>query len=114
MGTVIGFAGSVLAYSTATGGRAVPLNLTTVTMPIIPINPSRQSIIFHNPGTATAYVAPLTNASGAVFFPGLSNLGGCFTVVPGGTLVLQGEVQCAFQAFATAIGSPFTAMESNV
>jgi hypothetical protein len=114
IGQIIGFAGGVLAYSSATGGRVTPVTLGTGTAPIIGINPGRQSIVFHNPGTVTVYVAPMLNASGNPFLPTLLNPSGCFQIVAGGTLVLSGEIQCAWQGFCASGANPFTIMESNI
>jgi hypothetical protein len=61
MGTIIGYPGGALAFSTASGGKVTPITLGTGSAPIIGINPGRQSIVFHNPGTITSYVAPMQN-----------------------------------------------------
>jgi hypothetical protein len=114
MGTIIGFSGSTLAFSSASGGKVTPITLGTGSAPIIAINPGRQSIVFHNPGTVTAYVAPMQNGAGGPFIPTLLNPSGCFQIVAGGTLVLSGEVQCGWQGFCASGANPFTIMESNI
>jgi hypothetical protein len=107
-------AGGVLASQTATGGHAIPVTLSTSTSQIIGTNGQRLSIVFHNPGSVTAYVAPATTATGGPLTPSLAALAGTFQIVSGGTLVLSGEVQCAWQGFATSTGSSLSILESNI
>jgi hypothetical protein len=113
MGTIIS-KGGPLAFAGANGGKSTPVSLGTTTAPLVGANPDRQSIMFHNPGSATAYVAPTTIATGAALVPTLAALAGCFTIPAGASLVLNGEMQCAWQGFASALGNPLTVFESNI
>jgi hypothetical protein len=113
VGTIIS-KGGPLAFFGANGGKSTPCTLSTTTAPVIGINPERQTIMFHNPGTSTAYIAPTATATGAALVPTLSALAGCFSIPAGATLVLQGEMQCSWQGFAAAMGNPLTVFESNV
>jgi hypothetical protein len=112
MGTIIS-KGGPLAFFGANGGKSWPITLGTSPAPIIDINPERQQIVFHNPGTSTVFVAPTTTATGAALTPSLSSLAGCFQIPAGGTLVLMGEIQLSWQGFASAMGNPLTVLESN-
>jgi hypothetical protein len=113
MGTIIS-KGGPLAFFGANGGKSTPCSLGTSPAPIIGVNPDRQGIMFHNPGSATAYVAPTTTAVGAPLVPTLSALAGTFQIPSGGTLVLMGEMQCAWQGFSASMGNPLTVFESNI
>jgi hypothetical protein len=111
---VHGVAGGALASATGNGGKIWPITLGTTAAPIIAVNGQRQSIMFNNVGAATAYVAPVTTATGAPLTPSLSALAGCIQIVAGATFVLFGECQCAWQGFAASSGNPLTILESNV
>lgn len=123
MGLISTGPGSPLAFSSASGGKVYSFNnisefgLVTVAA----ANTQRQKIMFHNPGTRDIFVAPAyvqTTGSNVALTPSNAALGGCFRVYGnGGTLVIEGECQGAFQAFAlTGAGSsnPLTVMDSNV
>jgi hypothetical protein len=112
VGTIIS-KGGPRAFFGASGGKSTPVTLGTSAAPVIGINPERQQIVFHNPGTVSVYVAPTTTATGAPLLPTLSALAGTFQIPSGGTLVLMGEMQCAWQGFAAAVGNPLTVFESN-
>ena len=77
--------------------------------------------MFHNPGPNDIFVAPSyvqTTGSNVALAPSNAALGGCFRVYGnGGTLVIEGECQGAYQAFAaTGAGAtnPLTVMDSNI
>lgn len=109
----VGSSGSVGPTS---GGKVTPINnIGTTGAQIIGGNPSRVTITFHNPGTNTVYVYPMTQASGAALAPTLTVLGGTFVVLAASLLTFTGEVQVAWGAFATAgAANPLTVMESNI
>jgi hypothetical protein len=112
VGTIIS-KGGPLAFFGASGGKSTPCMLGTSPAPVIAGNAERQRIVFHNPGTASVYVAPTTTATGTPLLPTLSALAGCFQIPSGGTLVLTGEMQITWQAFSAAVGNPLTIFESN-
>jgi hypothetical protein len=112
-GTWFSRVGGPATASIANGGKFYAVTLGTVTAPIIAVNGARQSLIFTNPGSATAYVAPATTANGAPLNPSLSALAGCFQIPAGASMVLGGECQTAWQGFA-ASANPLTIMESNI
>lgn len=113
-------AGGVGVFSSATGGKIYAENdISTTPQEVAPANPSRQQITFHNPGTVDIFVAPASSYNGTTFTtlsPTTSALGGCFRVFAnGGTLVISGECQQAWQAFsASSSGNPLTIMDSNL
>lgn len=123
MGLISTGPGSPLAFSAASGGKVFAFNAiaegsTTV---VASANSSRQKILFHNPGGSDIFIAPaFTQGTGSnvALTPSNAALGGCFRVYGnGGTLVIEGECQGAWQAFAiTGAGSsnPLTVMDSNV
>ena len=127
MGIISTGPGSPLAFSAASGGKVYGFNnITTTPASVAPANTSRQKITFHNPGTNDIFIAPalINNTVGSVatsnaavaFSPTTTNDGGCFRVYAnGGTLVVEGECQGAWQAFATT-GSTnqLTVMDTNV
>jgi hypothetical protein len=98
-----------------TGGNFTPVNNLSSAgfVQIIPSNPKRNNISFHNPGTATVIVAPLTvGSSQGTFKPTSTQLGGTFEVLPADWVTLTGLVQQGFQAMATAGSSqPFTVLD---
>jgi hypothetical protein len=114
MGGVFGHAGSPLTGATATGGHANAITLGTTAAQIIGTNGQRQSILFQNPGAATAYVAPMLTATGAPLVVSSAALAGCFQLIAGASLSLNGECQCAWQAFSATSGSPLSILESNI
>lgn len=109
--------GSPGTIASASGGKVTPINgLGTAPITVIGGNPQRVSITFHNPGAISVYVAPLITALGAALVPALPNtLGGTFQVSPGGLLIITGECQVGWQAFAAnGATASLTIMESNV
>lgn len=118
--TIPGGSGTV---SGASGGKIYAFNNISESglVTVAPALTSRRKITFHNPGPNDIYVAPAlvqTTGSSVAFTPSNAALGGCFLVYAnGGTLIIEGECQGAFQAFAlTGAGSsnPLTVMDSNV
>ena len=112
--------GSSRAISTAGGGRTYSFNnLGVIPIQIVGINPQRQSITIHNPGTVNIFVAPLyvqNTGSDVLLSPTPALLGGCWQVnANGGTLMLTGEVQKPYQAFAASgVNNPLTVTDSNI
>lgn len=120
--SIVGGSGS---FSSTSGGKIYAFNaisslaLTTVA----PDNPTRQKITFHNPGPNDAFVCPTTiaNIAGGAnspFAPSTAQLGGVFRVFAnGGTLVIDGECQQAWQAYSptgAGVDNPLTVMDSNL
>lgn len=123
MGSIFTGPGSPLAISAASGGKVFAYNtiaegsLTVVAA----ANPSRQRIVFHNPGNNDIFIAPATvqnTGSSVALTPSNVALGGCFRVYGnGGTLEITGECQGSWQAFAVSgagSSNPLTVMDSNV
>lgn len=116
--SAITIAGGVGVVSGATGGKVYPYNnISTVPQVVAPLLPNRQKITFHNPGTVDIFIAPsqaLINGVYVTLTPSVGALGGCFRVFAnGGTLIIDGECQIAWQAFsASASGNPLTVMDS--
>ena len=101
----------------ASGGKVTPFNtISTTPQQVIGPNPNRASIMFHNPGPQDIIVAPTIQANGQPLTVLTSLLGGGFRVFAnGGTLMLTGECQTAYQAFSVSGSSlPLTVSESNV
>lgn len=102
------------------GGKFYSSNtINTTPAQVIAANPSRISITFHNPGDVDIYIAPtqvMVNGSLATLTPSTVAKGGCFLIFAnGGTLIITGECQGAFQAFsASSSGKPLTISESNL
>lgn len=102
------------------GGKFYSSNaISTAPAQVIAANPGRVSITFHNPGTIDIYVAPTQVMSGGTLVtltPSTVALGGCFLIFAnGGTLIITGECQGAFQAFSkSASGNSLTISESNL
>lgn len=120
MGIISTGPGSPLAFSSASGGKVYPyngINPNTSTV-VLPANPSRQSLTFHNPGPNDIFVYPQFQAAGSAIVASNAALGGTFRVFGnGGALTITGECQYVWFAFAvTGAGNtnPFTAMESNI
>lgn len=120
MGIIQTGPGGVLAFSSASGGKVYAYNnVFTTPHQVAPANPSRQSIIFHNPGDVDIFIAPATvlNSAGSAvaLVPSTAALGGCFRVFAnGGSLTITGECATAWQAFsASGDTKPLTVMDSN-
>lgn len=102
------------------GGKFYSSNaVSTTPAQVIAANPGRVSLTFHNPGDVDIFVAPtqvMVSGSLATLTPSTSALGGCFRIFAnGGTLIITGECQGAFQAFsASSSGKPLTISESNL
>jgi hypothetical protein len=105
--------GSPGTVSTANGGKVSAATVGTTGAQIIAGNPSRQSITFANVGSANLFVFPVTNAAGGINAPSNANPAGSFVVMPGANLVIGGECQLGWGAFAVNANSPLTVMESN-
>lgn len=109
--TSVGSPGTV---SGASGGYVIAINnLSTTPQPVLPIDPARTIITVHNPGSVDAFFAPAfvqNTGADVALVPTTSALGGCYRVFAnGGTLVISGECQKAWQAFsASASGNPLT------
>jgi hypothetical protein len=97
------------------GGNVTPINNLSSAgfVQVIVANSNRNNITFHNPGSATVYVAPTTvGSSGGTLNPSISALGGTFEVLPGGWVTLAGVVQQGFQAMVSSGSSqPLTIMD---
>jgi len=109
---------SINAATTAvprTGGNFTPINnlSSAAFVQIIPPNPKRNNITFHNPGANTVIVAPLTvGSSQGTFKPTTTQLGGTFGVAPLDWVTLTGLCQQGYQAMATVGSSqPFTVLD---
>lgn len=118
---IIALAGAPQAFSSASGGKVRAYNnVSTTPAVVVPANPSRQRIVFHNPGDVDIFIAPslVVSSSGAstALTPSTSALGGCWRVFSnGGALEISGECQGAWQAFAASGSSkPLTVMDSNI
>lgn len=114
--------GAPASVGPTSGGRMSGYNTITefALTTVAPANPSRQRIAFHNPGVNDIFIAPLliqTTGSSVAFTPSNAALGGCMRVFAnGGTVVIDGECQGAWQAFAITGGgaaNPLTIIESN-
>ena len=123
MGLISTGPGSPLAFASASGGKVYAYNniAEAGAINVAPANQFRTKLMFHNPGANDIFVAPATvqnTGSSVTLTPSNAALGGCFRVYGnGGTLVIEGECQGAFQAFAvTGAGSanPLTVMDTNV
>lgn len=100
------------------GGKVTPFNnISTTPQQVIGPNTQRSKLTFHNPGnTSDIFVAPILQANGQALTVSTSLLGGTYRVYAnGGTTVIDGECQGAWQAFsATGSALPLTVSESNV
>lgn len=102
------------------GGKTYAFNnVGTAPAVVLAANAGRASCTFHNPGSVDIFVAPslqITSGSSATLTPSTTALGGCFRVYAnGGTLILTGECQGAYQAFAASgANNPLTVTESNI
>lgn len=120
MGGIVVDVGAPGTVGSAGGQRIYSYNaISTVPQQVVGLNPQRQSITFHNPGTVDIFVAPASVQNGGSdtpLTPSPTALGGCFRVFAnGGTLKVSGECQKPWQAFAgTGTTNPLTVMDSNV
>lgn len=123
MGLISTGPGSPLAFSSASGGKVYAYNNVSesAAIQVAIANSQRTQLMFHNPGTSDIFIAPVlvqTSGSSVALTPSNASLGGCFRVYSnGGTLVVSGECQGAWQAFAvTGAGTtnPLTVMDTNV
>lgn len=116
--------GSPQAFSSASGGKVYAYNNITSAnnTTVAPANPSRQKIVFHNPGDTDIFISPAlafssVNApSPTALTPTTGAPGGSWVVFAnGGTLEITGECQGAWQALAKASNTkPLTVMDSNL
>lgn len=111
----IGAPGSV---SGASGGKVKGFNNVDSVVPVQVLGASgeRQIITFHNPGSVDILVFPTTQANGSPNTPTIASPGGGFRVFGnGGSLVVSGECQQAWNALAySGTNQPLTVMQSNV
>jgi len=123
MGLISTGPGSPLAFASASGGKIYAYNniSESAAIQVAPANQFRTKLLFHNPGANDLFVAPANvqnTGSNVTLSPSNAALGGCFRVYGnGGTLVIEGECQGAYQAFSvTGAGTtnPLTVMDSNV
>lgn len=105
----------------ASGGKITAFNSLTTLVTVAAANPSRAQITFHNPGAIDILIGPVlgfTSVGGAqaTLTPTTTNYGGCFRVFAnGGTLVITGECQGAWQALTSdGTTGKLTVMDSNV
>lgn len=115
-------------FTGANGGKIYGYNnITNVANVVVAqANPSRQKITFHNPGAADIFVSQTTvqgvlgtaptSPADVAFTPTTALLGGTFRVFAnGGTLVVDGECQKAWQALAASgTTNALTVVESNI
>lgn len=120
--------GASATVSSASGGKVYGYNnITNLANTVVAqVNQARQQITFHNPGTVDIFVSPVfvqnvigtatTNPSNVAFVPTTALYGGAFRIYAnGGTLIVEGECQGAWQALAASgTANSFTVMESNV
>ena len=120
MGIITTGPGSPLAFSSASGGKVYAWNTVGNVTPIqvAPANANRQKITFHNPGTIDILIFPAlvqTTGSSVAATTTVAARGGAFLVYGnGGTLVVEGECQGAWNALSvSATGNALTVMDSN-
>lgn len=106
---------------TASGGKIYAYNTITSAnnVTVVAANPQRRKITFHNPSDVDILISPTQSFSGSAFStltPTNAAKGGGFTVFgSGGTLVIEGECQQAWQALAASgAGKALTVMDSNI
>ena len=120
MSGVVSFVGASPSTGPTNGGKTYAWNiLTNMSIVVAPANPSRRSIIFHNPGTVNIYVSmPLQmflDGTQGILDPNIIEPGGGFLLAPGQTLsFMGGEIQTAWQASsASGTNNALTVMDSN-
>lgn len=112
--------GSPRTVSIASGGYTYAFNnISTAPRQVLGANPARQRIVVHNPGDVDQFFYPITvqnTGSDVALTPSPALLGGCYRVYGnGGTLILEGEVQKAWGAFAfSGTTNPLTITDSSV
>jgi hypothetical protein len=122
MGIISTGPGSPLAFSSASGGKLYPFNALDAVTPqqVAPANPSRQQIMFHNPGAVDIFVYPQYKLSQAgvqsANAPTVAAPGGSFRIYAnGGSLSLSGECSQAWYALAASSSTgALTVMDSNL
>jgi hypothetical protein len=119
--SIITGVGSPGTVSSASGGYTYAYNNigSSASEIILPTDPARKQITFHNPGTIDIFVAPLTaqnTGSDVGLTVGPTQLGGSFLVFAnGGTLIITGECQKQWQAFSrTGSNNPLTITVTHV
>lgn len=116
-GIIVGVGASGTVNS-ASGNKIYGATIGTVASNVLVPNPSRKSIVFHNPGTQAVYVGPFNQVSYVTFklvpLPLTVACAGSFMILPGGFLTLSGEIQDGWQAIVAANTNPLTVMESNI
>lgn len=119
--TVLSIVGGSGTFSTASGGKIYAFNnISNVgNLTVAFANPSRQKITFHNPSDVDILISPVASFNGTLYTtltPTNVAKGGGFTVFGnGGTLVIDGECQQAWQALAASgTGKALTVMDSNL
>ena len=120
MGIISTGPGSPLAFSSASGGKVYAYNNLTVNPQLaVPANTQRQSVTFHNPGIVDIFIYPqfvINTGSNVALVPAVGALGGCYRVYGnGGTLVITGECQGQWGAFAASgVSNPLTVTDTNI
>lgn len=70
---------------------------------VLALNQSRQSVIFHNPGSVNILVAQALDSAGATLVVSFASPGGGFVIYPGGMLTVTGNAaQGGWQACAAS------------
>lgn len=113
--------GASPTFNSASGGKVYAYNTindTTLTQ-VAPANTDRRRITFHNPGTIDVYIVPQyvqTTGSNVANTVAIGALGGALLVFAnGGTLVIEGECQGAWEALsASGSGNPLTIVDNNL
>ena len=106
MTSVFSNPGSPGASGGASGGKVYAFNNISESglVVVAPINPSRQSITFYNPGLSDIFIAPAfvqNSGSDVALTPSNAALGGCVRIYAnGGQYTISGECQKAWQAFS--------------
>lgn len=122
MSIIVGV-GASSTISSASGGKVYAYNNISAAglVTVAAANPERKKVIFHNPGVSDIFIAPLfvqTNGQSVAFTPSNAALGGTWRVFAnGGGLIIEGECQGGWQAFAITGGgttNPLTVMDTNV
>lgn len=126
--SIIAGVGSPQAVAGASGGKVYGFNNISNVAPltVAPANTSRKKITFHNPGTQDVFIGPAlinntvgstpSSNAGVAFTPTTTLYGGCYRVFAnGGTLVIDGECQGAWQALAASgTTNQLTVVDTNV